>query len=172
VVVATDGPAAAKLLGEIPLAGSRAVSCFYYAADEPPVAEPILILAGTRGGTGNNLCVMNAVAPAYAPAGKHLVSVSVVGDFPLTDDQLGGFIIADLKGWFGPVVRSWKFLRSYRIPHAQPAQPPGALEPPQRPVRIRPGVSVCGDHRDNASINGAMVSGRRAAEALISDLSK
>jgi len=172
VVVATDGPSAAKLLGEIPLAGSRSVSCFYYATDNPPVTEPILLLAGTRGGTVNNLCVMNTVAPNYAPVGQYLISVSVLGDFPLTDEQLGGFIIADLKGWFGPVVRSWKFLRSYRIPHAQPAQSPGALEPPERPVRIRPGVYVCGDHRDNASINGAMVSGRRAADALISDLSK
>jgi phytoene dehydrogenase-like protein len=172
VVVATDGPSAAKLLGEIPLAASRSVSCFYYATDTPPVNEPILVLAGTRGGTVNNLCVMNAVAPNYAPAGQYLISVTVLGDFPLTDDQLGGFIIADLKGWFGPVVRSWKFLRSYRLPHAQPAQPPGALDPPERPVRIRPGVYVCGDHRDNASINGAMVSGRRAADALITDLAK
>jgi predicted NAD/FAD-dependent oxidoreductase len=46
------------------------------------------------------------------------------------------------------------------------------LDPPERPVRIRPGVYVCGDYRDNASINGAMVSGRRAADALIDDLSK
>jgi hypothetical protein len=172
VVVATDEPSAAKLLGEIPLLGSRSVSCFYYATDTPPVTEPILLLAGTRGGTVNNLCVMNTVAPNYAPVGQYLISVSVLGDFPLTDEQLGGFIIADLKGWFGPIVRSWKFLRSYRIPHAQPAQPPGVLEPPERPVRIRPGVYVCGDHRDNASINGAMVSGRRAADALIFDLSK
>jgi phytoene dehydrogenase-like protein len=172
VVVATDGPSAAKLLGEIPLAGSRSVSCFYYATDTPPVTEPILLLAGTRGGTVNNLCVMNTVAPNYAPVGQYLISVSVLGDFPLTDEQLGGFIIADLKGWFGPVVRSWKFLRSYRIPHAQPAQSLGVLEPPERTVRIRPGVYVCGDHRDNASINGAMVSGRRAADALISDLAK
>jgi phytoene dehydrogenase-like protein len=172
VVVATDGASAAKLLGEIPLAGSRSVSCFYYATDTPPVTEPILLLAGTRGGTVNNLCVMNAVAPNYAPAGQYLISVSVLGDFPLTDEQLGGFVIADLKGWFGSVVRSWKFLRSYRIPHAQPAQLPGALDPPERAVRIRPGVYVCGDHRDNASINGAMVSGHRAADALISDLSR
>ena len=31
---------------------------------------------------------------------------------------------------------------------------------------------VCGDHRDNASIQGAMVSGRRAAEAVLADLSR
>jgi predicted NAD/FAD-dependent oxidoreductase len=29
---------------------------------------------------------------------------------------------------------------------------------------------VCGDHRDNASINGALESGRRAADAVLADL--
>lgn len=38
-----------------------------------------------------------------------------------------------------------------------------------RPVRWQPGIYVCGDHRDNASIQGAMVSGRRAAEAILED---
>jgi hypothetical protein len=70
------------------------------------------------------------------------------------------------------VARSWRFLKSYRIPHAQPQQYPGALEPQQRPVRVRPGIYVTGDHRDNASINGAMVSGRRAAEAVLADLAR
>ena len=53
---------------------------------------------------------------------------------------------------------------------APPAQPPGALDPPERPVRLRPGLYVCGDHRDNASINGALASGRRAADAVLEDL--
>jgi predicted NAD/FAD-dependent oxidoreductase len=77
-----------------------------------------------------------------------------------------------MKNWFGPTVSSWRHLKSYRIPHAQPQQYPGALEPPQRPVRVRSGIYVCGDHRDNASINGAMLSGRRAAEAVLADLSR
>jgi len=77
-----------------------------------------------------------------------------------------------LKNWFGKVAGTWQFLRSYRIRHAQPQQFPGALEPAQRPVRVRPGVYVCGDHRDNASIEGALVSGRRAAEAVWEDLSR
>ena len=58
----------------------------------------------------------------------------------------------------------------YRIRHALPSQPVGVLEPWERPVKLRAGLYVCGDHRDNASINGAMVSGRRAAEALAGDL--
>jgi phytoene dehydrogenase-like protein len=171
IVVATDGPAAAHLVGEAEPA-SRSVTCFYYAAEESPVPHPMLVLNGDGAGPVNNFTVMTQVAPSYAPAGKHLISVSVLGIQELTDAQLGGFIIAQMKNWFGTVARSWRFLRSYRIPHAQPQQFPGALEPPQRPVRVRPGIYLTGDHRDNASINGAMVSGGRAAEAVLADLAR
>ena len=169
IVIAAEGPSAAHLVGEVEPA-SRSVTCFYYAAEEPPVTEPLLVLNGDGAGPVNNFAVISNLAPSYAPAGKHLISASVLGTHQLTDAQLGGFIVAQMKTWFGKVASSWKFLRSYRITHAQPQQYPGALEPPQRPVRIRPGVYVCGDHRDNASIHGAMLSGRRAAEAVISDL--
>lgn len=171
IVIAAEGPAAAHLVGEAEPA-SRSVTCFYYAADEPPVTEPMLVLNGDGAGPVNNLAVMTQIAPSYAPAGKHLISISVLGIQQLTDVQLGGFIVAQMKSWFGPVARSWRFLKSYRIPHAQPQQYPGALEPQQRPVRVRPGIYVTGDHRDNASINGAMVSGRRAAEAVLADLAR
>jgi phytoene dehydrogenase-like protein len=171
IVIAAEGPAAAHLLPAAEPA-SRSVTCFYYAADEPPVAQPVLVLNGDGAGPVNHFAVLTQIAPSYAPPGKHLISISVLGIQALTDVQLGGFIIAQMKNWFGPVARSWRFLKSYRIPHAQPQQYPGALEPPERPVRVRPGVYVAGDHRDNASINGAMRSGRRAAEAVLADLSR
>ena len=171
IVVATDGPAAAQLVGEAEPA-SRSVSCFYYSSEEPPVPNPMLVLNGDGAGPVNNFAVVSQIAPSYAPGGKSLVSVTVLGTQQLTDHQLSGFVIAQMKNWFGPVVSSWRYLKSYRIPHAQPQQYPGALEPPQRPVRVRPGIYVCGDHRDNASINGAMLSGRRAAEAVLADLSR
>ena len=44
----------------------------------------------------------------------------------------------------------------------------------ERPVRVadRDGhrVYVAGDHRDTSSIQGALVSGRRVAEAVLADL--
>src|SRR5438477_5353135 len=171
IVVAADGPGAAHLVGEAEPA-SRSVTCFYFSADEPPVPHPMLVLNGDGAGPVNNFAVISQIAPSYAPAGKSLVSVTVLGTQQLTDQQLGGFIIAQMKNWFGPIAGSWRYLKSYRIPHAQPQQYPGALEPSQRPVRVRPGVYVCGDHRDNASIQGAMLSGRRAAEAVLADLSR
>jgi len=170
-VIAAEGPSAAHLVGEVEPA-SRSVTCFYFAAEEAPLAEPILVLNGDGAGPINNFAVISKIAPTYAPAGKHLVSVTVLGIHQLTDAQLGGFIIAQMKNLFGKAASAWQLLRSYRITHAQPQQYPGALEPQQRPVRIRPGVYTCGDHRENASINGALASGRRAAEAVLSDLQR
>jgi phytoene dehydrogenase-like protein len=171
IVVAADGPSAARLIGEVE-PGSRSVTCFYYAAEEPPVEDRLLLLNGDGAGPVNNFAVISNVAASYAPKGKSLISTTVLGTHKLTEVQLSGFIIAQMKNWFGKVASTWQMLRGYYLTHAQPQQFPGALEPPQRPVRVRPGVYVCGDHRDNASIHGAMVSGRRAGEAVLADLSR
>jgi hypothetical protein len=74
-----------------------------------------------------------------------------------------------MSGWFGDAVRGWRHLRTYRIAHAQPDQAPGVLDPPERDVRMAPGIFVCGDHRETASLQGALNSGRRAAEAVLAE---
>jgi len=40
----------------------------------------------------------------------------------------------------------------------------------RQPVRLSDGLFIAGDHRDTASIQGALVSGRRAATAVRSFL--
>jgi len=40
----------------------------------------------------------------------------------------------------------------------------------RQPVRLGEGVYVAGDYRDTASQQGALVSGRRAATAVLHDL--
>ncbi|WIV56928.1 hypothetical protein [Amycolatopsis nalaikhensis] len=64
--------------------------------------------------------------------------------------------------------RAWELIGTYAIPRALPAFPPGA--PLRRPVRLAPGRYGCGDHRDTPSAQGALVSGERAAAAVLSDL--
>ncbi len=169
VVVATEAPEAARLAGLAAAPAGRAMTCVYYAAERAPVDEPILLLDGEGAGPVNNVAVPSAVARGYAPAGAALVSATVLGVPAQDDAALDAAVRAQLAGWFGPVVRRWRHLRTYRIPYAQPEQAPPALTPWRRPVRLRTGLYVCGDHRDNASINGALESGRRAAEVVLED---
>lgn len=166
VVVATDGPEAARITCALEAPPARATTCIYYAAERSPVGEPTLILDGEGTGPVNHLCVPSDVAPSYAPPGAALVSANVLGLPDPDDDTLDEATRAQLRGWFGAQVDGWRRLAVYRVPFALPAQPPTAFASPARPVRLRDGLFVCGDHRDTASIQGAMVSGRRAAAAV------
>jgi hypothetical protein len=56
-------------------------------------------------------------------------------------------------------------LRTDVIPHGQPLQSPPF--DPKRAVDLGGGLFVCGDHRDTASIQGAMFSGERTADAVV-----
>jgi phytoene dehydrogenase-like protein len=170
VVVATEGPEAARLLGDATIPGSRSASCIYYSADDPPVSEPVLILNGDRRGPVNSLCSPSSVASGYAPKGRSLISVSVLGNPDQNDQQLETSVRTQLREWFGPRVGNWQYLRSYRIPHALPLQIPPVEDPASAPVHIRSRVFVCGEYGSSASIQWAMVSGRRAAEAVIDSL--
>ena len=170
VVVAADGAVAAQLLGDAISSAGQGVTCLYFAAQSPPIEQPILVLNGERRGPVNNLCVPTLVAPSYGPGDASLVSATVLG-IPKNADRLLTEVREQLGDWFGPAVKAWHHLRTYRIPYALPRQLPPALDAPERPVRWQPGIYVCGDHRDNASIQGAMVSGHRAAEAVLEDLS-
>ena len=172
VVVATDGPSASWLLGAdvLPPPGSVPATCLYFATEHPPLDEPIMVLNGDEPGPVSHMCVPSAVAPTYAPPGGHLVSATVVGAMAKPGEELERAVVEQLADWFGSGVLGWELLATYHVEHAQPAQPVGALDPPERPVRLEPGLYVCGDHRDNASVNGALASGRRAADALVEDL--
>jgi hypothetical protein len=165
VVLATEGPEAARLTGELAAPASRSVTALYFAAERAPVAEPILILDGDGRGPVNNLCFPSQVASSYAPPGATLVSASVLAG-PEEPEDLEPAVRAQLTEWFGAEVAGWRLLRAYRIAHAQPDQTPPALEPVERSVELSGGLFVCGDHRDTASLHGALLSGRRAADAV------
>lgn len=164
VVVSCEAPEAARLQGEPDGVGGQSVTCLYFAADQAPIEEPILVLNGDGEGPINNLCCPSQVAPSYAPADQALVSVTVLG---LADENVEASVRSQLGDWFGPEVDRWRHLKTYRIPYALPAQAPPALSPVSKPVQTSDGIFRCGDYLDTASIQGAMVSGRRAADAVI-----
>jgi protoporphyrinogen oxidase len=164
VVVACEGPAAAELLA-LPHVPSKPVGCVYFAAPNAPVEDRLVVLDGTGTGPVLNVAVMSNVAPTYAPAGSHLVAAALPG---VIDDDLEAIVRRQLRGWWGAQVDRWEHLRTYRIAHGQPAQDPPFS--PKRRVALGGGRFVCGDHRDTASIQGALYSGRRCAEAVLRHL--
>ncbi|KAI3996299.1 hypothetical protein MKX01_026767 [Papaver californicum] len=172
VIVAVEEPEVEKLLaGKIRARKKpgRSTICLYFSADRAPVEEPVLFLNGSGKGIVNNMFFATNVAKSYGPPGKTLVSVSVIGSFDeMSDVSLTDEVVRELSEWFGDsVVRSWKHLRNYRIGFAQPDQkPPTNL---LRDLKIGSCVYVCGDCWSSASFDGALSSGRRAAEALLKD---
>ena len=176
VVVATEAPVAARLLngtGADLQTSGRGTANLYYTADVPPLREPILALgADPAEGPINNLIVLTNAAPSYAPPGKALISISILGNPSGGDDELERQVRRQLVMWFGDAARRWRHLRTYRVPYALPEQAPPFLSPPERPLKLQDGLYVCGDHRRTASINGAMASGRHAAELVLQECVK
>ena len=146
VVVATDGPAAQKLLSQMsvlealarkPEQPQRQVMCMYYAFDSPaPVEEPILILngvigkRGTAGSPVNNACFPSVVNDGYAPDGKELCSVTILKDimdiYDGRDGDLDKAVREQLGTWFpefkNDILGKWELKGTYKITNAQPAQ--------------------------------------------------
>ena len=168
VVVATDGAEAAYLLDGLASPGSRASTTVYWAADAPPVDAPVLVLDGDGEGPVNSVAVPSNVAPTYAPEGQALVSAALVGNPHRTDAEVETAARAQLRRWFGAAVDRWRFLRLYRVLHALPDLE--RLDPPERDLRLAGGLYVTGDWRRNGSIDGALVAGRHAADAVLTDL--
>jgi phytoene dehydrogenase-like protein len=168
VVVATDGPVAHLLLGDrVADPGSRAAACCWFSTHGSPVEGATLVLEGGGGGPARNMAVMSEVAPSYAPPGLSLVAAAVPGPDAL-DPALTDQVRRQLARWFGSTVDEWEHLRTDVIHHGQPSQSPPFN--PKQAVALGEGMFVCGDHRDTASLQGAMFSGGRAAAAVLAHL--
>ena len=167
LVLATDSTAVQRLFPNA-LAKKpewRSVTNLYFSAPRSPIQEKLIALNGKRGGMVNNVCVLSEIAPAYAPPGQALISVSVLGihdaiDFP----QL---IKNELSVWFGPQAQSWHHLRTDHIHQALPEQAPGSDSFANPGFRCVDEIFVCGDHLSHPSIEGAITSGVRTALEIL-----
>jgi len=163
MVCATDATTARNFVPSLPATTWRSVTTLYHVAPHDPLGEPTLLLDADRSSPVVNTVVMTAAAPTYGPGdGRALVATSVLGtsaDESLVRSRLGTL--------YGTGTAGWEHLATYAVPRALPAMP--APHDLRRPVRLD-GLYVCGDHRDTSSIQGALVSGRRAASALLQDL--
>jgi predicted NAD/FAD-dependent oxidoreductase len=94
------------------------------------------------------------------------VASTVLGD--AGDAATEAAVRAQLRYVHGTDTRRWELLATHALPQALTAMPP-PLDA-RRPVALGNGLFVAGDHRDTASQQGALVSGRRAADAVLRSL--
>ena len=162
VVVAT-GAAAAAGLTSAPATPTKGVVTMWWAAPDAPDTD-LLHVDARRTPTGPlvNAAVVSRAAPSYAPPGRHLVEGSaLMGSGRDTDEASMRRHAGDL---LGADTRAWEVVVRHEVPDALPVQPAPYVS--RQPIRVGD-VVVCGDHRDTGSIQGALASGQRAAEAIL-----
>ncbi|MGW1064598.1 NAD(P)/FAD-dependent oxidoreductase [Streptomyces aureus] len=167
VLLATGARAAAGFLPGLHVPAFHPVTVLHHTTDEPPLTEPALILDADRSGPVAHTAVVSQVDPTRAPAGRALVSSTVLGTPPAAA-HLDATVRAQLARLYGTSTARWELLAVHHEPEAVPAMPPP--HDPRRPVRLLAGLYVCGDHRDTSTAQGALHSARRAAHALLRDL--
>ncbi|WP_432504650.1 NAD(P)/FAD-dependent oxidoreductase [Kineococcus arenarius] len=171
IVVATEAGAAGHLVPGLPVPEAHALTAFWYVTPSSPAPasrEKLLHLDGERGGPVVNTAVVSAVAPSYVPAGdrRGLVSALVLGREASAASEAR--VRAQLGRVYGADTAAWELIAVHDLPHALPALPPPFDGP--RPVEVGDGIFVTGDHRENPSQQGALVAGRRAADAVLTRL--
>lgn len=138
----------------------------HFSTDQAPFDQPLIALNTKKKRLANNISIINRVAPAYAPKGKELVSISVVGRTNYSALELENAIKKEMEQWFGKAVQDWEHIHTRTVHYALPDQSTVRYEIDAEQLTIRPGLYVCGDHLLNGSTNAAMRVGRLAGEIL------
>ncbi|MBV9024569.1 MAG: FAD-dependent oxidoreductase [Streptomycetaceae bacterium] len=171
VVVATGAHEAAKLLPGLRVPSFHPVTVVHHAADAgeaPRLREPALVLNSEGRGPVAHTLVASAIDRSRAPAGRALITSTVLGRATATPPELlDRSVRAHLAQLHGTPTDGWQLLAVHHDPRAVPAMP--APHDLRRPVRVLCGLYVCGDHRDTSTVQGALFSGRRAAHHVMRD---
>lgn len=172
VVIAVNPGAVGSLVDGFTSPPMNSVTTWYHRASQPPGeltrGKPALVVDGrgaARGPLVNSVVVSHAAA-TYAPIGCALVSSSALGvhDDIASDESA----LRHAEFLHRVPTAGWELVGKYVIPEALPAT--AAPLNIRKDIRLGRGRYLAGDHRDTPSIQGALVSGRRAAHAVIADL--
>ncbi|MDH6519572.1 phytoene dehydrogenase-like protein [Streptomyces sp. SAI-135] len=165
VLLATDARAAARLLPGLRVPDFHPVTVVHHTTDDPPRTGSALLLDADRGGPVAHTAVMSEVDPSRSPAGRALISSTVLGEPP---SDLDTAVRTHLARLYGTSTHRWETLAVHHTREAVPAMP--APHDLRRPVRLLAGLYVCGDHRDTSTVQGALHSAHRATTAILKDL--
>lgn len=170
IIIATEATGLVKKWRSKTKTDHHSTTTLYFAAEAPIFKYPILALNPNQDRLVNNFCDLSALSPHFAPEGKRLISVTVVGKASRAEDQLVNAVKAALKRRLGEVVTNWEHIKTYHIDYALPDATSIKNNLKLSDVKIDHHLYVCGDHLMNGSLNAAMKSGRIVANMVADEL--
>jgi phytoene dehydrogenase-like protein len=167
-VVATDPHETERLTGIGTPDGGKGCTTQYYVASDPiDVGKKIVLNADQRDDEPNQVVPVSNVAPEHSPPDKRLLSATWLE--PRDDaDTLAEGTRRALSRWGLEI--GLEPANTEIVEFAQFGQPPNAHEDLPSNGAPEGNVFLAGEYTHDSSINGAMLSGRRAAELVESVL--
>ncbi|HEX6543499.1 MAG TPA: NAD(P)/FAD-dependent oxidoreductase [Ktedonobacterales bacterium] len=168
VVLAADLPNAAVLTGGDEKIEGKSCVCVYFASTQSLYKGPKLLLSANPDAFINHAIQLTNVSPAYGPKGQHLLSVTVLGNPEMSDEEVAKRCREELASWFpGKDLSTLRQVGFYRIRFAQFKQSPGIFATLPGNTLPTKGLFLAGEYTESASIHGAMTSGEKAAQAVL-----
>lgn len=160
LIVATDANTAAQLLDIEELPPMVGCTTWYHVPDSSPSDNSYLLLDGLQAGPVVNSIIISNMMENYAPIGRSLISTTSIQRASESE------VRRHLSAMWRTTTKDWELIAKYEVPAALPLARVGKRL--ANNVRISPKIFLAGDWRESPSQNGALKSGRRAAETLIS----
>ena len=161
IILATDLTTAAQLLDADQVSPLISATTWYHvAADAPSDSAELILDADHRGPVVNSLVISN-ISKKYAPAGQHLISSTTITHASESE------VRRQLAFMWGSSTENWRLIAKYEINSALPLFAPGKTNP--KSSKINDVIYLAGDYLSAPSQNGALASGRLAAQELMLD---
>ncbi len=161
VILATDLTTAGQLLDARQVAPLLSSTTWYHATETAPSNTAQLAIDSQNRGPVVNSIVISNLSANYAPAGQSLISSTTISHASESE------VRRHLALLWGAATADWRFLAKYEIHSALPLFAPDAQN--IQSSRMSESIYRAGDYLTAPSQNGAMLSGRLAAQELMLD---
>ena len=159
IIVATDVTTAAQLLDISDVPKTVGSTTWYHSIDQAPIETDALIVDGLDRGPVINSIAISHVSPSYAPVGKVLISSTTLKSASESE------VRRHLSLLWRTSTSQWDLVAKYEIASSLPLF--GINQNPAVSSKIKDGVYIAGDYRTSPSQNGALLSGRLAAQEFL-----
>lgn len=161
IILATDLTTAGQLLGANQVTPLLSSTTWYHTTENAPSDSATLVIDSENRGPVVNSLVISNLSQDYAPSGQSLISSTTIAHASESE------VRRHLALMWGSNTADWRFLAKYEINSALPLFAPGAES--VKSARVGENIYCAGDYLSGPSQNGAMLSGRLAAQELLLD---